>query len=184
MDSDKTASARSNSSKRREDLRMLEDKARPSRQVLVDTEQEFRAYHRLGQQQTSALDISTNEDLAVLLQEQRRQYAMPPLPDAAALVARCPEVFRALARGEPLEPLVASGHLVTTSTSETADERDTEHRTACFYIREWLPTDEKKVRAALEKFAADYPTQAPFVKAANARASQAVQYVGMYRDEA
>lgn len=165
--------------KRREDVRTLEEKSKPSQEVLAETEIDFKVYHRLGGTRPVSTACSTNEDLAALLQEERRQRAMPPLADAAALVARCPEVFGALARGEPLEPLVTSGHLTPSSSAYTSDS---DRNLIRFYIREWTPTGETSVESALDKFGADHVIQRPFVEEAKTRPLQRIRYVGTYVD--
>lgn len=48
---------------------------------------------------------------------------MPHLADAASVISHSPEVFGALARGDPLEPLVASGHLMASSSTKSARMR-------------------------------------------------------------
>lgn len=163
---------------RQKRLQVIQQKAKVSQEVLVETESEFRAYHGLDKQHKTT-KIESDEDLAALLQEQRRQLAMQPMADAAALVARCPEVFRALAGGEPLEPLVAAGHLKPSSSSDTSD---VDHDLIRFYVREWTPTGETTVAGALDKFGADHLIQLPFVEEARSRPLQRIRYVGAFVD--
>lgn len=166
---------------RLEGLRAIEAKAKASQEVLVETERDFKAYHGLDKQRKMH-DTSTDIDLARLLQEERKLRALPPLADAAALVAHCPEVFRALARGDPLEPLVEAGHLVASAAKNTARDLAGDQHQICFYIREWAPSEKQDLGAILEQIAVDKPTLAPFVEEAKSRPLQRIRYVGMFVD--
>jgi hypothetical protein len=168
--------------RRQKKLREIEAKASTSHQVLPDTEEEFRACHGLGEARRGSTASRTKEDLATLLQEERRQCTMPPLTDAAALVVRCPEVFVALARGESLQPLIEAGHLVPYNGQDSKTLTHNDRHLVRSYVREWTPTGETTVQIALDKFGADHIIQRPFVEEAKSKPLQRIRYVGTYVD--
>lgn len=168
--------------------------------LLAQEQQAHETLDETGRSFEDSYGLPAEQHLPVLqvtmqiLQDARRKRALPPLADPAALLARCPEVFTALARGAPLEPLIqqcllrlsntTSHHSYTQSINKRRwhpHGRKIDHNVL---LREWVPPGRNtSIVATLDAFEAAHPVQREWVRAAKELANQrSFRYVGVCVD--
>lgn len=160
--------------------------------IKMQSRQNFRTYHGLPAE-ALAQDVVPVTDVASICQvieKQRIEQALPPLLGVSHVIERCPPIFRTLARGGRLEPLIERS-ILQPSTWDTSREGRPKLRprealrpnpsgknVVSFYIREWTPPAGVEVAAVLSQFEQDFPLQHFFVADTRGRA-QVVRYVGL-----